>query len=88
MKKKISIILAFIMMIACVGANAQLLYEKETQEIVTGGVVRKNIVRFYGDYALNINCITADLKNENLIFIFQVNIYFNFSIFISVIYAI
>lgn len=66
MKKKISIILAFIMMIACVGANAQLLYEKETQEIVTGGVVRKNIVRFYGDYALNINCITADLKNENL----------------------
>ncbi len=66
MKKKISILLAFIMMSACVCANAQVLYEKETQEIVTLGVTRKNIVRFYGDYALNINCITADLKNENL----------------------
>lgn len=66
MKKKISILLAFIMMSACVCANAQVLYEKETQEIVTRGVTRRNIVRFYGDYALNINCITADLKNENL----------------------
>ena len=66
MKKKISILLAFIMMSACVCANAQVLYEKETQEIVTLGVTRRNIVRFYGDYALNINCITADLKNENL----------------------
>ena len=65
-KKKISILLAFIMMSACVCANAQVLYEKETQEIVTLGVTRRNIVRFYGDYALNINCITADLKNENL----------------------
>ena len=66
MKKKISILLAFIMMSACVCAKAQVLYEKETQEIVTRGVTRRNIVRFYGDYALNINCITADLKNENL----------------------
>ena len=66
MKKKISILLAFIMMSAGLGANAQVLYEKETQEIVTGGVTLRNIVRFCGDYALNINCITADLKNENL----------------------
>ncbi|MBQ2889490.1 MAG: hypothetical protein IJE41_03455, partial [Clostridia bacterium] len=65
MKKKVSLLLAFIMTMA-IGANAQMLYEKETQEIVTGGVTHKNIVRFYGDYALNINCITADLKNENL----------------------
>ena len=65
MKKKVSLLLAFIMTMA-IGANAQVLYEKETQEIVTGGVTLRNIVRFYGDYALNINCITADLKNENL----------------------
>ena len=66
MKKKLSLLLAFIMMSAGICANAQVIYEKETQEIVTLGVTRKNITRFYGDYALNINCITADLKNENL----------------------
>ncbi len=65
MKKVISLILTFIMM-AAASASAQPLYTKETQEIVTSGVTHKNIVRFYGDYALNINCITADLKNDNL----------------------
>ena len=64
MKKIISFFLIFLMGAVC--AKAQPLYSNETEEIVTGGVSLKNIQRFYGDYALNINYITADLKNENL----------------------
>lgn len=64
MKKTISLLLAFLML--AVNATAAPLYTKESEEIVTGGAVLKNIQRFYGDYALNINCVTADLKNENL----------------------
>lgn len=65
MKKILSLLVAFTFA-AALCSNAQVLYEKETQEILTGGVTLKNIQRFYGDYALNINIIKADLKNENL----------------------
>ena len=49
-----------------VAVNAQPLHTSTHEEIMTGGVTLKSEQRFYGDYALNINCITADLKNENL----------------------
>lgn len=64
MKRIISLFLIFVMISMC--ANAQALYWREKEEIVTGGIKLKNIQRFYGDYALNINCITVDLKNKNL----------------------
>ena len=63
--KKILSLTALIVSIS-IGANAQPLYTSTHEEIVTGGVTLRSEQRFYGGYALNINCITADLKNENL----------------------
>ncbi len=62
MKKLISFFAVF--MLFCQSVFAQPLYTKTTQETITGGVTRTNIQKFYGDYSLNINLITADLKNE------------------------
>lgn len=65
--KKLLSLTALIVSIS-IGANAQPLYTSTHEEVVTGGVTLKSEQRFYGDYALNINCVTADLKNENLSF--------------------
>lgn len=64
MKKILSLLLIFT--ITGISAYAAPLYSRINEEIVTDGVMLKSIQRFYGDYALNINCITADLKNKNL----------------------
>ncbi len=48
----------------CTSAYASPLYTKTSKETVTGGVSHTNVQKFYGDYALNIDLITADLKNE------------------------
>lgn len=64
MKKIIS--LSVLLAMLSLGVKAAPLYTSSNEEIVTGSVTLKNEQRFYGDYALNINCVTADLKNENL----------------------
>lgn len=48
------------------GAYAEGIYSYTTQTQMTKGVVLKNIQRFYGDYSLNINLVTADLKEEHI----------------------
>ena len=63
--KKILIIMALCLSIS-LGAQAKPLYTSVEEEVVTGGITLKNEKRFYGSYALDINLITADLKNENL----------------------
>ncbi len=66
MKKLIAVFSA--LMLLCTSAYAKPLYTKTVKATVTGGVSRKRIQEFYGDYALNINLITADLTNEHLSF--------------------
>ena len=63
--KKVLIIASVILSIAF-SAQAAPLYTSVQEEVVTGGVTLKNEKRFYGSYSLDINLITADLKNENL----------------------
>ncbi len=65
MRKIISLLTAFIIFSSFQAAAAPL-YTNTSEEIVTDGVMLKNVQRFYGDYALNISCVTADLKNKNL----------------------
>ena len=60
------ILLAIVIISIAVSVSAEPLYTSTTEEIMTGGVTLKNEKRFYGDYALNINLVTADLKNKNL----------------------
>ncbi len=67
MKRIISFILAFIIY-GCTGASGAPLYSSTEEEIVTGGVTLTTKQQFFGSHALNINCVTADLKNENLSF--------------------
>lgn len=65
MKKILSAILALTLI--CTSAfAAEPLYTKTSKSTVTGNVSRRQIQKFYGDYALNINLITADLSDENL----------------------
>ena len=64
MKRIICIILALLFVSTSVLANP--LYTKTFKETVTGGVTRTNIQKFYGSYALNIDIITADLKDEHI----------------------
>ena len=64
MKK--TLILTALLLSVSLCAFAQPLYTSVNEEIVTGGITLKNEKRFFGDYALDINLITADLKNENL----------------------
>lgn len=67
MKRIIALILAF-SIYACASASATPLYSSTEEEVVTGGVTLTRKQQFFGSYALNINCVTADLKNENLSF--------------------
>jgi len=63
--KKLFSVLLLIALITCTASAAEIYsYTNETQ--LTGGAVLKNIKRFYADYSLNISCISADLKKENL----------------------
>lgn len=64
--KKIIALAAVLIMYGSVSEAAAPIYTSVREEIVTGGVTLKNEQRFFGDYALNINCVTADLKNDNL----------------------
>lgn len=64
MKKIIS--LSVLLALISMSAKAAPLYTASNEKIVTDSVTLKSEQRFYGDYALNINCVTADLKNENL----------------------
>lgn len=52
----------------CLGVNANGAQIKtyETTSVMTKGVTLRNIQKFYSDYSLNINCVTADLSQENL----------------------
>lgn len=63
--KKILVLTALILSIS-LGAYAKPLYTSADESVVTGGVTLKNEKRFYGSHSLEINLITADLKNENL----------------------
>ncbi len=63
--KKIIVFVALFLSVA-LGVQAELLYTSTQEELVTGGVTLKTETRFYGDYALGINLITADLKDKNL----------------------
>ncbi len=65
MKKILSLLIAF-MLFSSLSAMAAPLYTTSSEEIITDGVTLKNEQRFYGDYALNISLVTADLKNKNL----------------------
>lgn len=67
MKKIISVFLSFLMLTASAFA-AEPIYTKTSKSTVTGSVSRRQIQKFYGDYALNINLITADLSDKNLSF--------------------
>ena len=63
--KKILILTALLLSVSLC-AFAQPLYTSVNEQVVSGGITLKNEKRFFGDYALEINLITADLKNENL----------------------
>ncbi|MBQ8391351.1 MAG: phosphodiester glycosidase family protein [Clostridia bacterium] len=67
MKRIIAFILAFAIY-ACASASAAPLYSSTEEEVVTGGVTLTKKQQFFGSHALNINCVTADLKNKNLSF--------------------
>lgn len=65
MKKIFAAVTAFCLLLPWT-AFAQPVYEDTTEETVIGGVTHKNVRKFYGDYALDIDIVTADLKNENI----------------------
>ena len=65
MKKIIAALCAAVFLISS-GASAEGIYSYATETKMPGGAKLRNIRRFYGDYALNINCVEADLKNESL----------------------
>lgn len=65
MKKIIAALCAAVFLISS-GAAAEGIYSYATETKMPGGAKLRNIRRFYGDYALNINCVEADLKNEGL----------------------
>lgn len=65
MKKIIAALCAAVFLISS-GAYAEGIYSYATETKMPGGAKLRNIRRFYGDYALNINCVEADLKNESL----------------------
>lgn len=64
MKRIISLLLVFLIIGTTVFAAP--LYSEENEEILTKGVTLKTFRRFYGDYALGINVVTADLTNKDL----------------------
>ncbi len=65
MKKIIAALCAAVFLISS-GAAAEGIYSYATETKMPGSAKLRNIRRFYGDYALNINCVEADLKNESL----------------------
>lgn len=65
MKKIVAALCAAVFLISS-GADAEGIYSYATETKMPGGAKLRNIRRFYGDYALNINCVEADLKNESL----------------------
>ncbi len=67
MKRITAFFMAFIIYV-CASASGAPLYSSTEEEVVTGGVTLTRKQQFFGSYALNINCVTADLKNENLSF--------------------
>lgn len=65
MKKAVAVLLLLVFIFPTV-ISAEELYSYTNEKVLTDGVQLKTIQRFYADYSLNINCITANLKNENL----------------------
>ena len=65
MKKAVAVLLLLIFIFPTV-ISAEEIYSYTTEKVMTDGVSLKTIQRFYADYSLNINCVTADLKNEYL----------------------
>ena len=66
--KKIIFLLTVIATLLTVSVQAATLYTNKTEEIVTDGVTLIKEQRFFGDSAMNITLIKADLKNKNLSF--------------------
>lgn len=68
MKKIIFILSVLFVLLSFVSVSAAPLYTDRTEEIVTDGVTLIKEQRFFGDSALNITLIKADLTNKNLSF--------------------
>ena len=68
MKKIIFILSVLFVLLSFVSVSAAPLYTDRTEEIVTDGVTLIKEQRFFGDSALNITLIKADLNNPNLSF--------------------
>ncbi|MBQ8764513.1 MAG: phosphodiester glycosidase family protein [Clostridia bacterium] len=66
--KKIIFLLTVFVTLLTVSVQAATLYTNKTEEIVTDGVTLIKEQRFFGDSAMNITLIKADLKNKNLSF--------------------
>ncbi len=66
--KKIIFLLTVFVTLLTVCVQAATLYTNRTEEIVTDGVTLIKEQRFFGDSAMNITLIKADLKNRNLSF--------------------
>ena len=66
--KKIIFLLTVFVTLLTVSVQAATLYTNRTEEIVTDGVTLIKEQRFFGDSAMNITLIKADLKNKNLSF--------------------
>ena len=64
--KKIIFLLTVFVTLMTVSVQAATLYTGRTEEIVTDGVTLIKEQRFFGDSAMNITLIKADLKNKNL----------------------
>lgn len=67
MKKIIFLFTVFVTLLT-ISVQAAPLYTNKTEEIVTDGVTLIKEQRFFGDSAMNITLIKADLKNKNLSF--------------------
>ncbi len=66
--KKIIFLLTVFVTLLTISVQAATLYTDRTEEIVTDGVTLIKEQRFFGDSAMNITLIKADLKNKNLSF--------------------
>ncbi len=66
--KKIIFLLTVFVTLLTISVQAAPLYTGRTEEIVTDGVTLIKEQRFFGDSAMNITLIKADLKNKNLSF--------------------
>ncbi len=64
--KKTALLLAVFILLLSFPVSAAQIYTDYSEEIVTDGVILIKEQRFFGDSALNITLIKADLKNKNL----------------------